>query len=151
MQAWAYAEDFGPGMDSEECEEKEEREEGKGKLINLVINAGQAADKEDSWVKLSCGPGSDRARPGLDRAKPGSDRGADWIKILVEDNGQGIPEEIRDQIFEPFFTSKGRETGTGLGLSICHRIVEEHGGSIEVDSTPGEGSTFTIHLPTRVD
>ncbi len=102
-------------------------------LINLVINAGQAADKEDSWVKLT--------------ARPDTQRGADWIEILVEDNGTGIPEEIRNQIFEPFFTSKGRETGTGLGLSICHRIVEEHGGSIGVESTPGQGTTFTIHLP----
>ncbi len=101
-------------------------------LINLVINAGQAADKEDSWVRLSVRPGE------------GPELG---VEIRVEDNGQGIPEEIRDRIFEPFFTSKGRETGTGLGLSICHRIVEEHGGSIAVESTPGEGTAFTIRLP----
>ena len=101
-------------------------------LINLVINAGQAADKEDSFVTLI-------ARPA-----------ADGVDILVEDNGAGIPEEIRDQIFEPFFTSKGRETGTGLGLAICHRIVEEeHGGTIEVESTPGRGTVFTVHLPCR--
>jgi PAS domain S-box-containing protein len=100
-------------------------------LINLVINAGQAADKDDSWVKLSARSGEDEP----------------VVEIMVEDNGAGIPPDIIDQIFEPFFTSKGREQGTGLGLSISHRIVEEHGGTIGVESTVGEGTCFTIRLP----
>ncbi len=103
-------------------------------LINMVINAGQAADKEDSWVTLT-------ARPGIKAADKA------WVEILVEDNGAGIPDDIRDQIFEPFFTSKGRDMGTGLGLSISQKIIEEHGGTIAVDSTPGEGTCFTIRLP----
>jgi len=101
-------------------------------LINLVINAGQAADEEDSWVRLSAGPSADQ---------PG------WVELQVEDNGAGIPPKILDRIFEPFFTSKGRDQGTGLGLSISHRIVEEHGGRIEVESTVGEGTCFTVLLP----
>ncbi|MDJ0762809.1 MAG: PAS domain S-box protein [Myxococcota bacterium] len=102
-------------------------------LINLIINAGQAADKEDSYVKLS--------------ARSRELNGNLGVEIAVEDNGTGIPEEIRGQIFEPFFTSKGRETGTGLGLSISQRIVEEHGGKISLSSRTGQGAIFTIFLP----
>ncbi|MCP4603128.1 MAG: PAS domain S-box protein [Proteobacteria bacterium] len=101
-------------------------------LINLVINAGQAADKEDSWVRLA-------ARPAENDDK--------LIEILVEDNGAGIPKENLDQVFEPFFTSKSREAGTGLGLSISHQIVEEHGGTIEVESELGKWTCFAIRLP----
>jgi len=101
-------------------------------LINLLINASQAADKEESWVELS-------AR--VDRDDPS------WVELRVEDNGAGIPARRRERIFDPFYTSKGREQGTGLGLSISQRIVEEHGGEIHVESTAGEGSCFTVRLP----
>jgi len=100
-------------------------------LINLLINAGQAADKDASWVKLE--------------ARVADTDGA--VEILVKDNGAGITLENTDQIFEPFFTTKNRETGTGLGLSISQRIVEEHGGRIELVSEVGVGSTFTVWLP----
>jgi len=101
-------------------------------LINLLINAGQAADKEDSWVRLS-------ARPAA---------GAEgWVELRVEDNGAGISPETQEKIFEPFFTSKGRDQGTGLGLSISHRIIEEHDGTISVESQPGEPTRFTVLLP----
>lgn len=102
-------------------------------LINLLINAGQAADKEDSWVRVTARPGS-----------------KGWVEIEVKDNGAGIHPDCMEQIFEPFFTSKGREQGTGLGLSISHRIIEEHGGTIGVDSKPGEGTCFTVLLPAVV-
>ncbi len=105
-------------------------------LINLLINAGHAADKDDSWVKLS-------ARPATDAAG--------WVELRVEDNGAGISAETRDKIFEPFFTSKGRDQGTGLGLSISHRIIEEHGGKISVESVPGEGTCFVVLLPVADD
>jgi len=59
----------------------------------------------------------------------------------------GIPADTIQHIFDPFFTTKGREAGTGLGLSISHRIVEEHGGTITVQSTAGQGSRFAIRLP----
>jgi two-component system sensor histidine kinase PilS (NtrC family) len=69
-----------------------------------------------------------------------------WLVLEVEDSGVGIPEEARDKVFDPFFTTK--EKGTGLGLSIVHRLVEEMGGHIELNSEPGKGSRFTLWLPS---
>ncbi len=71
------------------------------------------------------------------------------VAIRVLDNGSGMPEDVRARIFEPFFTTKPVGKGTGLGLSIVFRIIEDHGGSIDVRSTPGKGSEFIIRLPTR--
>jgi signal transduction histidine kinase len=72
----------------------------------------------------------------------------DAVEIRVRDNGIGIPEEIRDKLFQPFFTTKPTGEGTGLGLSISYDIVtQQHGGSIAVDSKVGEYSEFTIRLP----
>lgn len=73
----------------------------------------------------------------------------DHVRIDVIDNGHGITPAIRDRIFDPFFTTKPIGKGTGLGLSISYGIVQDHGGTIEVDSTPGQGSRFTIRLPLR--
>lgn len=67
------------------------------------------------------------------------------IEISISDTGLGIPENSLDRVFEPFFTTK--ESGTGLGLAITHGIIQQHGGSIDVESKAGEGTTFTIHLP----
>ena len=72
---------------------------------------------------------------------------ADSICIRVSDTGHGIPEEIRDQIFEPFFTTKEAGEGTGLGLAIAAQVVEDHRGSIRVESSPGRGTTFIVTLP----
>jgi signal transduction histidine kinase len=70
------------------------------------------------------------------------------VEVRVRDNGTGIPPEIRDQLFQPFFTTKPTGEGTGLGLSISWDIVtQQHGGAIEVDSQPGEFTEFTIRLP----
>jgi len=70
------------------------------------------------------------------------------VEVQVRDNGTGIAPEIRDQLFQPFFTTKPTGEGTGLGLSITWDIVtQQHGGSIEVDSEPGEFTEFTIRLP----
>ena len=69
------------------------------------------------------------------------------VRVVIRDDGPGIPEELRARIFDPFFTTKDVGAGTGLGLSISHGIVTAHGGRIEVASTPGEGATFTIVLP----
>ena len=67
--------------------------------------------------------------------------------ISMRDNGPGIPAEVLPRIFDPFFTTKDVGEGSGLGLSIVHGIVERHGGSIEVDSKVGQGTTFTVTLP----
>src|SRR5438552_13819777 len=73
----------------------------------------------------------------------------DWATISVKDTGVGIPEEMRRRVFEPFFTSKGPR-GTGLGLAVSWGIVTRHGGTIEVDSVPGGGSTFVVRLPIPI-
>src|SRR3546814_15518025 len=71
------------------------------------------------------------------------------VAIRILDTGSGMSEEVRQRIFEPFYTTKPVGKGTGLGLSIVFLIIEDHGGSIEVRSLPGKGSAFTIHLPLR--
>ena len=67
----------------------------------------------------------------------------------VTDDGCGIPPEDLPRIFDPFFTTRPVGAGTGLGLSICHGIVADHGGRIEVESTPGRGTRFRITLPVE--
>jgi signal transduction histidine kinase len=73
-------------------------------------------------------------------------RDGNFVKIAIADTGVGIPHEHISKIFDPGFTTKGVGLGTGLGLSICYKIIEDHGGSIEVDSSTS-GTTFTIALP----
>ncbi|HEU5119048.1 MAG TPA: ATP-binding protein, partial [Isosphaeraceae bacterium] len=100
-------------------------------VMNLVSNAIDASE-EGSEVVV-------RSRP-----EPGG------VRIEVEDHGSGIAPEIRERIFDPFFTTKPVGVGTGLGLSISYGIVVDHGGQIEVDSTPGQGARFVVHLPLKV-
>jgi two-component system NtrC family sensor kinase len=69
------------------------------------------------------------------------------VLIHIQDTGVGIPEEIRDKIFEAFFTTKQKVKGVGLGLSVCYGIIKDHGGEIQVESEEGKGTTFTIRLP----
>jgi two-component system NtrC family sensor kinase len=69
------------------------------------------------------------------------------VEIHVIDTGSGIDPSIRDKIFDPFFTTKPVGRGTGLGLSISYAVVQEHGGRIDVDSTPGQGAHFIVRLP----
>jgi two-component system NtrC family sensor kinase len=71
----------------------------------------------------------------------------DGIILQFTDTGSGMPPEVQDKIFEPFFTTKAPGKGTGLGLSIVYSVIQRHGGTIEVDSTPGESTTFTVWLP----
>jgi signal transduction histidine kinase len=74
-------------------------------------------------------------------------RNASSIAISIADNGPGIPDAIKDKIFQPFFTTKPAGQGTGLGLSLGYDIVSAHGGAVEVSSTEGEGTVFTVRLP----
>ncbi len=101
-------------------------------LINLLVNAGQAADKDDSWVKLTAEAGG---------AKNSG------VCIRIEDNGAGIAKELTDKVFEPFFTTKRGQTGTGQGLAISRSIIEEHGGELRLCSELGKGTEFTVYLP----
>jgi signal transduction histidine kinase len=76
---------------------------------------------------------------------------ARYLMIAIKDEGQGIPPDLRAHLFEPFFTTKEVGAGTGLGLSIAYGIIEEHGGWIDVESEPGGGACFTVHLPLEVE
>jgi two-component system, NtrC family, sensor kinase len=72
---------------------------------------------------------------------------AEQVEIRIQDDGVGIPEDIQNQIFNPFFTTKSVDTGKGLGLSVCYRIIHTHQGTIAVESSPGHGATFSFKLP----
>jgi PAS domain S-box-containing protein len=112
-------------------------------LMNLVTNAIQAMPAGGT-VRVSL----DAARPDAARVPTiGTIGAADYLVLQVADTGTGIAPEIIERIFDPFFTTKEVATGTGLGLSLVHGIVAEIGGAIDVASTPGKGSTFTVYLP----
>jgi CheY-like chemotaxis protein len=71
-----------------------------------------------------------------------------YLKLTVSDTGTGIPPEIMESIFEPYFTTKATGEGSGMGLALIHGIVEAHGGKIFAESRPGKGSVFSVYLPT---
>jgi len=73
----------------------------------------------------------------------------DYVQVHIRDNGKGMSEAERAHIFEPFYTTKDPGKGTGLGLATCHRIIEQHGGVIDVISQPDEGTSFIVRLPIR--
>lgn len=98
-------------------------------LLNLVKNAIEASDKDEAFIQI-------RARS-LDSYD---------YEIKIEDNGQGMPEEVKAQIFQAFFTTKG-EKGTGLGLMIIDRTIKAHQGKIQVESERGKGTTFVLTFP----
>ena len=76
-----------------------------------------------------------------------ADGGAGYAEVLIKDDGSGIPEEVSDKVFNPFFSTKVSKKNTGLGLSICRHIVEEHHGTIDFTSTPGKQTIFRVRLP----
>lgn len=101
-------------------------------LMNLVSNAADACEEvKQGTVRVAVEP-----------------RDGDGLRISVGDNGCGIEEEDKARLFKMFFSTKGSR-GTGLGLPVTHKIIEEHGGTLSVESTVGEGTTFIIDLPLR--
>src|SRR5262245_51923385 len=108
-------------------------------LLNLISNGFYAATKRRSEVD---GDGYEPTLVASTRSL------GDRVEIRVRDNGTGIPSEVKEKMFNPFFTTKPAGEGTGLGLSICHDIiVKQHGGSIEVDTQPGEFTEIRVTLP----
>src|SRR5262249_2348382 len=108
-------------------------------LLNLISNGFYAATKRGAQAN------SDGYEPTLAAATKNL---GDRVEISVPDNGTGIPPEVREKIFNPFFTTKPAGEGTGLGLSLSHDIVvKQHSGSIEIDTQPGEFTEFKITLP----
>jgi two-component system NtrC family sensor kinase len=107
-------------------------EQLKQVVLNLALNGLDAVDR-GGWVRITT-----RAR-------------AEAAEVSVCDNGGGIAEELRDRVFEPFFSTKPPEKGTGLGLALCHDLVRENGGEIELkESTVATGTEFVIRLPLSI-
>jgi signal transduction histidine kinase len=106
-------------------------------LLNLVENARDAI--------------SQRIDPATGRITVSTRLGeaADRVMLVVEDNGPGVPADLKDKVFAPYFTTKHAKGGTGLGLAIVHRIVSDHGGRITISDARGGGARFTIELPLR--
>jgi signal transduction histidine kinase len=92
----------------------------------------------------------DASKPG-DRVEIFAFASATQLQIEVMDQGEGIPEEVQGEIFEPFFTTKDAGKGTGLGLPMVSKIIDEHNGTIEIDSAPGIGTRVIIQLPQHMD
>ena len=100
-------------------------------FLNLITNAAQALKRGRGHILI-------RTR-----------KKGEGVAVDIEDDGTGIPEEVLPKIFDPFFSTKDIGKGTGLGLSISYKIVQQHGGRIDVESSVGEGSRFTVYLPIK--
>lgn len=113
-------------------------------VLNLATNAGHAMREHGGTLSVHL----TRMAPGAGSANAAAGSSAGSFACLkVHDTGHGIAEEIRHRIFEPFFSTKGKNEGTGLGLSVVQGIVQNLGGSIQLASTVGQGTSFTILLP----
>ncbi len=108
-------------------------------IQNIIIN-GRHAMPEGGNINICCSNVEDAAAEALLSAHTGH-----FVKIIIRDTGIGIPENIVDKIFDPFFSTK--QTGSGLGLAICHSIINKHDGHIRVQSMAGKGTDFIIYLP----
>lgn len=104
-------------------------------LMNMIINASQAIENGVGLITI----------------KTEYDQTSKEVVIKITDNGKGMDEKTKRNIFDPFFTTKRDKGGSGLGLSISYGIIKDHHGKIEVDSTLGSGTTFTIRIPVKLN
>lgn len=107
-------------------------------VLNLLINAKDALEEVDVLEKVIS-----------IETKSVAEEEKKWVLLTIQDNGKGIEEQYLQEIFNPFFTTKRPGKGTGLGLSVSLGIAQAHGGTIEVASKPGKGSTFMLKLPAK--
>ncbi|MBM3491485.1 MAG: response regulator [Alphaproteobacteria bacterium] len=112
-------------------------------LLNLAVNA---RDAMGPGGRLGIVTEDVRLPPGFAASHLGQG-GGDYCRLTVSDSGSGMDETVRKHLFEPFYTTKEQGKGTGLGLAAVYGIVEQSGGTIDVASTPGEGSAFTLYFP----
>src|SRR5262249_6306793 len=113
-------------------------------VLNLVLNARDAMPRGGSLLIETYdvdGGGAGTRASGWQRVRGKA------VRLVVPDTGMGMSEETRSRVFEPFFSTKERGKGTGLGLSSVYGIVRQSGGTIDVTSAPGRGSTFTLDFP----
>lgn len=114
-------------------------------LLNLAVNARDALPNGGririDAVRLHLDASNPELHPGVE---PG-----DFVRLTIEDDGEGIPEEVLPRIFEPFFSTKAPGEGSGLGLSVVYGIARHHGGWVDVESTPGVRTAFHVHLPAK--
>jgi signal transduction histidine kinase len=104
-------------------------------FINVLVNSIEATlDGGEININVETSLGSDGERV---------------IRALVRDTGCGIPPNVKEMVFQPFYSTKATRTNTGLGLAICKHIVTSHGGEIEVESEPGKYTEFAIQLPAK--
>lgn len=108
-------------------------------VMNLVTNARDAINSKY--------PNPDDNKRITISAQPVEMNDEQWIRLAVHDTGIGIPEDVQQRIYDPFFTTKGEGEGTGLGMWIVYRIVQDHGGNIAIETEPGEFTRFNIDLP----
>lgn len=129
-----------PQLDCESRTAAVDAEQIEQVLTNLVLNSMQAMP-EGGTVTVGLEPSHAEPPPDIE------ERANEYVCIHVQDEGTGIPEDVLPHLFDPFFTTKGVDEGTGLGLSISYGIVREHGGWIDVKTSQGRGSRFSVHLP----
>lgn len=106
-------------------------------FMNIIVNACQAIEAKENLADSQI----------LGEVKIETFQDERWVGVRVQDDGVGFSDEVKERIFDPFYTTKGVGEGTGLGLSISYGIIEKHNGRIEVESAPGKGTTFSIFLP----
>ena len=102
-------------------------------FMNMLINSAQALH-EGGVIKVACRPATRTPRQ---------------VVVSITDNGCGIPAHDLPRVFDPFFSTKNADDGTGIGLSLTYWIIQDHGGRIGVESTPGKGTKFTVYLPMK--
>jgi two-component system NtrC family sensor kinase len=138
---WKYVADMVLDFDAEAGQVPCYEGELKQVLLNIIVNAAQAIS-----LRRTRSGAHDLGRITISTCRRGNE-----ARIVIVDDGVGMDEATRVRVFDPFFTTKDVGHGTGQGLSLAHAIiVQKHGGRIEVASSPGEGSCFTVALPLTV-